>query len=114
MRCLARILLMIIATTGAAFAQNRIDFVRPDAPELAAYGEHMIGVRTLQFVNPSQIDVAKIDPKLPKPDPLPRYDRPLTVEIWYPAAADANGLTALKAIIRFVARADDGSTGISH
>jgi predicted dienelactone hydrolase len=100
MRHLARILLMIVAATGAAIAQNRIDFVRPDAPELAIYGEQAIGVRTLQFVNPDQIDVAKTDPKLAEPDPLPRYDRPLTVEIWYPAAANAIGATAFKAIIR--------------
>jgi predicted dienelactone hydrolase len=107
MRRLARILLMIIAATGAATAQNRIDFVRPDAPELAAYGEHAVGVRTLQVVNPGQIDVAKIDPKAAKPDSLPRYDRPLTVEIWYPAAADANGSKALKTVIR------DGKTEVT-
>ena len=36
--------------TAVAMAQeNRIDLVRPDAPELAAFGPHAIGVRTLDL-----------------------------------------------------------------
>ena len=88
-------------------AENRIDTQRPDAPELAAYGAHAVGVRTLELANPDQIDILKIDPKQPKPDPLPRYDRALTVEVWYPAADGANGQTELKAYIR------DGKTEVS-
>ncbi len=62
-------------------AENRIDQVRPDAPELAAHGEHVVGVRTMQFTNPDQIDVLNVTD-----DDIPRYDRALTVEVWYPAA----------------------------
>ena len=63
-------------------AQNRIDQIRPDAPALAAHGEVAIGVRTLEVSNPDQIDIVKIEAD----KPLPRYDRPLTLEVWYPAA----------------------------
>ena len=52
----------------------------PDAPELAQRGEYKIGVRTLDFVNKNQVDVLKSKGGI---DPL--YDRPLKVEIWYPA-----------------------------
>lgn len=52
----------------------------PDAPELSARGEHTIGVRTMNLVNKGQVDI--LNSKDGK-DPL--YDRPLTVEIWYPA-----------------------------
>jgi predicted dienelactone hydrolase len=73
-----------VMTTGTA-AENRIDQVRPDAPELAAYGKHPIGVRTVQFVNPGQLDIVKAKAG----EPMPTYDRPLTVEVWYPALASA-------------------------
>ncbi|MEO9893681.1 dienelactone hydrolase family protein [Aurantibacter sp.] len=52
----------------------------PDAPELSKRGEHTIGVRTMQLVNKNQIDI--INSKEGKD---PTYDRPLTVEIWYPS-----------------------------
>ncbi len=90
--------------SAAALAENRIDTIRPDAPELAAYGEYAIGVRTLNLVNPGQVDVVAIDPQQPKPDTLPTYDRPLTVEVWYPAADGASGETTLSALLR------DGTT----
>jgi predicted dienelactone hydrolase len=74
----------LTAATGAA-AENRIDQVRPDAPELAAYGKFSIGVRTLQVVNPGQLDIVNAKAG----EPMPTYDRPLTVEVWYPAAVPA-------------------------
>ena len=74
-----------LATLAAAVASpaiaNPIDQIRPDAPELADYGTLPVGVQTLSLVNPRQIDVVNI-----KGTVKPRYDRPLTVEIWYPAA----------------------------
>jgi predicted dienelactone hydrolase len=88
-------------------AQNRIDTIRADAPALAAYGTHSIGVRTLQVVNPNQIDLLQIDPKAPKPEVLPRYNRPITLEVWYPAQAGATGDTSLRAILR------DGKTQVA-
>jgi len=100
MRHTLLVLLLAAMSCVPSMAQNRIDTIRADAPELAAYGSHTIGVRTLTFVNPNQIDVLAIDPGLPEPDPLPRYDRPITVEIWYPAEKDANGSHILKTTMR--------------
>ena len=88
-------------------AENRIDTQLPGAPELAAYGAMPVGVRQLEMVNPGQIDILSIDPAAPKPDPLPTYDRPLTVEMWYPAAEGATGDTTLQAYLR------DGTTEVA-
>jgi len=52
----------------------------PNAPELAQRGNYGVGVRTLDFVNPDQVDVLNV-----LKDANARYDRPLTVEVWYPA-----------------------------
>lgn len=90
----------VLADGHGAKPVNRIDTQRPDAPALAAYGAHKVGVRTVTMTNPDQIDILALDPAAPKPDPLPTYDRTLTVEIWYPAAADATGDTVLKANLR--------------
>ena len=42
---------------GPLMAENRIDMVRPDAPELAAHGDHVVGVRTMTFTDPGRVDV---------------------------------------------------------
>jgi hypothetical protein len=78
-----------------------------DAPELSAYGDYKIGVRTLEMVNPNQIDILAIDPAAEKPAEWPRYDRPLTVEVWYPADNGAEGSNELKAYLR------DGKTEVT-
>lgn len=64
---------------------NRIDLVRPDAPELAARGPFVIGVRYLELVNGGQIDVTNFH----EGQSPPLYDRKLPLEIWYPADAPA-------------------------
>jgi predicted dienelactone hydrolase len=67
---------LVLTMGGAAMAEtNRIDGLRPDAPELARPGDHAIGVRTLELVHTGQPDVLGGG----------TYDRPLTVEVWYPA-----------------------------
>ncbi|MBM7068768.1 dienelactone hydrolase [Actibacterium sp. 188UL27-1] len=88
-------------------AQHRIDTQRPDAPEQAAYGDLPTGMRTLDLTHPDQIDILAIDPDAPKPDPLPRYDRPLTVEMWYPAAPGAEGTRQMQTYLR------DGKTQVT-
>jgi len=94
------------AAVAGGHAQNRIDGQRPDAPELSAYGDHAIGVREITITNPGQINILAIDPAAEKPETLPTYDRDLTVEVWYPAAAGVQGLSTMKAFIR------DGKTEI--
>lgn len=89
---------MTLATFASA---NPIDVVRPDAPELAAYGPHTIGVRTFEFSNPGQIDILNTTA-----DAAPTYDRPLTVEVWYPAADGTEAGGSYTAILR------DGKTEV--
>lgn len=60
---------------------NRIDRIRPDAPALAGFGPHPVGVETLHLVNPDQVDLVAF------PAGDRRKDRALTVELWYPAVA---------------------------
>lgn len=103
-RVIVTIIAMLIG--GASMAANRIDTQLPGAPELAAYGDYKIGVRTIEVLNPDQIDILQLDNEIPLPDPIPRYDRPLTLEIWYPAESTATGNTALNAYLR------DGATEV--
>ncbi len=74
---------------------NRIDRLRPDAPELAALGPHPVGVRQIALVNPDQLDVLRAGPGT-----LPRYDRHLDVEVWYPAAAGTPQGTIYRTLLR--------------
>jgi predicted dienelactone hydrolase len=74
--------LAVVATGAIA---NPIDRVRPDAPALAPYGPFPIGVQTLAVSIPDSIDVLNINGNR-----VPRYDRPLTLEVWYPAAPDTD------------------------
>ena len=82
----ALIFLNALFTEGSSFAQTRIEtpFVvgdaLPDAPELAARGTFKVGVQTLDFVNKGQVDILKI-----KDGVASFYDRPIKVEVWYPA-----------------------------
>ncbi len=71
---------LTLAATPAT-AEDRIDRIRPDAPDLAPFGALPVGVTTRTFTHKDQIDVLNSTG-----DTLARYDRPLTVEIWYPAA----------------------------
>jgi predicted dienelactone hydrolase len=81
-------ILLVLATalTGSALAQqNHIDLVTPAAPELAAYGTYDIGVRTLQVTDKNRPDILNTN----EGSPAPRYDRTLTLEVWYPATLAA-------------------------
>jgi predicted dienelactone hydrolase len=75
-----------IAFAGSALAQqNRIDTVTPSAPELAGYGKYAIGARTLQVTDKNRPDILATK----EGGPTLRYDRTLTLEVWYPAALAA-------------------------
>ncbi|MEM9012521.1 MAG: dienelactone hydrolase [Pseudomonadota bacterium] len=71
----------------ASAGENRIDLVRPDAPALASPGPLAIGVRTIEVVNPDQVDILNVVPE----GEVPTYNRPLTLEVWYPATGDEVG-----------------------
>ena len=84
-------LVSLLGIAGAAMAQdNRIDTIRSDAPELAQYGKFSVGVKTLKLTNPRQLDILKAKAG----ETIPVYDRPLTVEVWYPARPAAGQANA--------------------
>ncbi len=70
----------LVATVSAQ--QNRIDTVTPSAPELAAYGAQAIGVRTIQVTDRNRPDILNTK----EGGLVARYDRTLTLEVWYPAS----------------------------
>jgi len=77
----------LVLTFTASAQHNSITGMRPDAPELAVQGSYKIGVRTVQLSHKNQIDAVSV-----KTDQaLPFYDRPLTIEVWYPADTELKG-----------------------
>jgi predicted dienelactone hydrolase len=83
LRCVSALAVALIALAGSVFAQsNRIDIVTPSAPELAPYGKYAIGVRTIQATDKNRPDILATK----EGGPTARYDRTLTLEVWYPAA----------------------------
>lgn len=99
---LAGAVMVVMIGSSPVLAENRIDQIRPDAPELAAYGANPVGVRTITVTNPNQADIVKAETG----KDIPRYDRPLTLEVWYPAKTDASG-SEYKTLLR------DGKTEVT-
>ena len=81
-----RLVLAVMMLGSYAWGQSPPDIyysVPPiDAPELAPRGSYSVGVRTIELKNPGQVDILNFDKATGK---APLYDRPLTVEVWYPA-----------------------------
>lgn len=83
------LLAAIFLTLGnAAYGQTETFFSVPaaDAPELAARGPYSVGVRTIDLKIPDQVDILNFDKTTGK---APVYDRPLKIEVWYPATIPA-------------------------
>ncbi|TFL18787.1 alpha/beta hydrolase family protein [Jannaschia formosa] len=93
----------VAATVSAAQAPNRIDLIRPDAPERAALGDYPVGVRTMTFTDEDRVDVLATEAE----GEIPTYDRDLTVEIWYPAAEGTEPGGTYTALLR------DGETEVA-
>ena len=86
----AFVLLFALGMTRPSVAQTPDNtFVNgdllPNSPELAARGTYSVGLRTMKLIHKDQVDVLH-----QKDGKHPLYDRPLTVEIWYPARIPAN------------------------
>jgi predicted dienelactone hydrolase len=80
----------LLAVAHSATAQhNRIDVVTPAAPELASYGAMSIGVRTFEATDRNRPDILNAK----EGTAMPRYDRTLVVEAWYPAVTKAGETT---------------------
>jgi len=59
---------------------------RADAPALAYRGTYGVGVQTIDISNPNQLDIKNYDQS------APRYNRPLRLEVWYPAIIPAKAV----------------------
>jgi predicted dienelactone hydrolase len=82
MRFPLRVLVLVLAAVVAVHGQNnRIDVISPWAPELAPFGAHAVGVRTIQVTDKDRPDILNIK----EGSTVVRYDRTLTLEVWYPA-----------------------------
>ncbi|MFD1145058.1 alpha/beta hydrolase family protein [Larkinella insperata] len=83
-----RLLFLFLLIGCSAHAQTTDAFLPgdplPDAPDLAPRGTYGVGVRTLKLTHQAQVDVLRT-----KDGKSPVYDRPLTVEVWYPARIPA-------------------------
>lgn len=81
----AAILLLLNLGIATAQGPGSDEFIfgdaLPDAPALAPRGDYGVGVQTLTVTNPDQIDILNFQPGTDEP----RYDRSLTLEVWYPA-----------------------------
>lgn len=75
------VVLLLLVASGAWAQGNRIDVVTPAAPELAAYGNQAVGVRTLTAVDRDRPDILNTQ----EGGPTARYDRRFVLEVWYPA-----------------------------
>ena len=74
------------AFAGCALAHDAPSRPAVDAPELAQLGPFGVGVRTIDLVQAAQDDVLAFDPAT---GTVPKHDRPLTVDLWYPAVVGA-------------------------
>ena len=79
---------LALNTANRSIGQTDTFFSVPvaDAPELAPRGAYSVGVRTLEIKNPNQFDILNFDKNSGK---APLYERPLTIEVWYPATIPA-------------------------
>jgi predicted dienelactone hydrolase len=81
----------------------------PDAPALAQRGKFMVGVQTLYLLNPGQIDIIKTLTE----GTTVIYNRPLTVEVWYPATLKL-GQIQITMYTDFLGRSDQPGTLVPY
>jgi predicted dienelactone hydrolase len=79
-----------------------------DAPELAVRGSYPVGVRTTEITNPGQVDILNFDKATGK---APTYDRPLKIEIWYPAVIPSGKVERTVYEMKFPRSGAPGYTG---
>ena len=79
--CATLFLMALASTPSSALAQTpeSDSFVfgdtLPDAPELAARGPYGVGVRTVELLNPDQLDVLALNPRI-----HPKHPNPVTTD----------------------------------
>ncbi len=82
-------IICLVGFNSYTYAQEKDEFLfgdfLPDAPELAKRGSFGVGVKTIDLLHKNQADVVNI-----KNGKAPSYDRPLKIEVWYPAIIPAS------------------------
>ncbi len=86
MRSAVAVVVAALTTITVSAQNNRIDSISPAAPELAAFGPFAVGVGTVHVTDNDRPDILNTK----EGGPIGRYDRTLTLEIWYPAALAAD------------------------
>jgi len=82
-----------VKDASAVLTQKPASIPGVDAPELAALGPHVVGVKTQQWVQPAQANPLAIDADSQQPRV---QDRTLVVDIWYPSALTSTQAQTLK------------------
>ena len=82
---LSILLFLIVGLLSFCYSQSAENIfvygdLLPDAPELAARGNYSVGIQTIDLIHKDQIDILNYGKGS---DSL--YNRPLKVEVWYPA-----------------------------
>ncbi|MEY4256206.1 MAG: hypothetical protein RLZZ141_1433 [Pseudomonadota bacterium] len=75
--------IILSLASSAVFAASPPSRPGIDAPELAALGSHAVGYKTLTLIQPQQANLELFDAKT---GAIPKTDRTLRIDIWYPAA----------------------------
>ncbi len=99
MFCVLGLVLPVIAQTPSQTFV--VGDLLPNAPELAPRGAYAVGVQTINLIHSAQVDVLH-----QKDGKSPLYDRPLTLEVWYPARI-ADNKPALVTYEEVLGRAND-------
>ena len=81
MRCALAVAVAALTTISVSAQNNRIDTIAPSAPELAPFGSYPVGVGTIHVTDKDRPDILNTK----EGGPIARYDRTLTLEVWYPA-----------------------------
>ena len=81
MRCALAVAVAALTTISVSAQNNRIDTIAPSAPELAPFGSYPVGVGTIHVTDKNRPDILNTK----EGGPIARYDRTLTLEVWYPA-----------------------------
>ena len=81
MRCALAVAVAAVTAISVSAQNNRIDTIAPLAPDLAPFGSYAIGVGTIRVTDKNRPDIFNTK----EGGPIARYDRTLTLEVWYPA-----------------------------
>lgn len=85
MRCALAVAVAALMTMTVSAQNNRIDTIAPSAPDLAPFGTYAVGVGTIEVTDKNRPDILTTK----EGGPVARYNRALTLEVWYPAVLAA-------------------------